>query len=374
MGPRRSTLRLKPSVDGTTCALSNRASRRHMAKRGPFRWRIALIIFAGLLAATALLTVWHLHGDAELAEKRSAMVSAALTAIEVHAVGLPVDRWTAIRDHARATAARADSDEAVYAVIRDVLATLDDGRHSFAMTPDQWKRTRTTVTESAAKQERQSPDHVRLLALPGRVARVLVVDVPPHAAMDGESGMRLSKRLAQQIYRAAATEPCSVVVDLRKTGGGNMWPSLTALRSMTDQRHFGGVVDRQELLLASYRRLADEQLGTDLGEEALPTGALAHRPLAILIGPGTASASEAIAAFLRVRPDSVLIGQPTAGFTTTNQKFDLPDGGVLILATGRLVDADGKGYRGAMRPDIAADADVIEQAMKWAMGFSGCNP
>lgn len=375
-GQCRNALHLKPSVDGTNCVFLTELCDRYMAGHGPLRQRVALTILAGLLVVTASWAVWHFRGAAELAEKRGAVVSTALAVVEAHAVGLPADRWPSIRDQARAAAAKVDSDEAVYAVIRDVLTTLDDGRHSFAMAPDQWKRVKTTVTESAAERERRSPDHVRLLALPGRAARVLVVDVPPHAAMDSEAGMLLSKRLAKQIYLAAAARPCAIVVDLRRTGGGNMWPSLTALRSVTDPHHFGGTVDRHEQPLPSYRRLAEQQLGADLGDESLPMGALAQYPLAILIGPGTVSASEAIAAFLRMRPDSVLVGQPTAGLTTTNQKFDLPDGGVLILATRRLADANWKGYRGAMRPDIAAssDADGIEQAMKWAIGFPGCNP
>jgi len=315
--------------------------------------------------------------DRKSTADRRAVMSIVLSVVEQRAVGLGSDTWPLIRRGAEADAVSADSEQALYTAIRQVLATLDDGGHSSAFSPGQWKQVKADVTRDAAEHQRTVPEHVRLVELPNGGSSVVVVAVPPHAAMDEQSGMTLSKGLAGELFRAAAVRPCAVVVDLRETGGGNMWPSLTALRALVDPDHMGGIVDRNDQLVASYQALAERQFSADLGEHALPLGALARTPVAILIGPRTVSASEGITTFLRARPRSTLIGQPTAGLTTSNQKFDLPDGGAVILATARLTDPAGKGYRGAIEPDVLADRpggiDSVSRALEWAQKQPECS-
>lgn len=318
--------------------------------------------------------VWVASGDRAPSTNRSAVIAEVVSLVETQAVGFQPATWPAARSKAIEAAASAKSNEALYAVIKDLLRSLDDGRHSFALSPRQWARVQANVSESAAELIKADAEHVRLFDVAAGGPSALLIDVPPYAGLDEKAGLAFSRQLATAIYHAVANRPCAVIVDLRKTGGGNMWPSLTALRSLVHPEHFGTIVDRDDKLIESYRAVAERFLGADLGPEALEIGAMAALPLAILIGPGTASASEAIAAFLRARPDSVLVGQPSAGLTTTNQKFDLSDGGVLILATGRLTRSTGKGYRGRMYPELSADTATEEGALDRALQWIAASP
>lgn len=333
-------------------------------------------LVAGLLVSVTALLAWHLGYGADASAQRRAVMAQVLDTVEAKAVGFPVDGWSAIRERADEAASKADDTLSLYAAIGQVLAGLDDNGHSFALNPAQWKRIRASTTEDAVELQRKGGERVRLLAQPAGGAQILLVEVPAHAAMDERVGLDLSKGLSREISLSAAAKPCAVIVDLRKTGGGNMWPAVAGLRAVIDPQHLGSIVDRSGRPLASYRTLAERAFSSDLGNDALPVGALAQQPLAILIGPGTSSASEAVAAFLRARPGTVLIGQSTAGFTTTNEKFDLPDGGALILATARLADPSGKAHRGPLRPDIAADhhseADAVHRASEWAAESLAC--
>lgn len=304
-------------------------------------------------------------------------MSEVVSLVERKAVGLDTKRWPSMRDSALAAAARTTSESELYEEIKRLLGSLDDNGHSFVLTPAQWKRVKVSTAEAAEARRRERKEHVRLLDLPGGAgAKVALVEVPPHTATQEEAGLALTRDLAAQLHSAVAGQPCGVIVDLRKTGGGNMWPSLTALRALADPDRMGGIVDRDDHPVESYSLLAQKFFSADLGDGIPALGALKQTPLAILIGPGTVSASEAIASFLRARLGSVLIGQPSAGMTTTNEKFDLPDGGVIILSTARLTDPSGKGYHGGIPPDLLADRpggmDSVARALEWAANRPAC--
>jgi hypothetical protein len=334
------------------------------------------LLLVGLLVSVMALLAWKLGHGTDTSAQRRAVMAQVLDTVESKAVGFSADGWSAIRGKADDAASKADDTLSLYAAIKQVLAGLDDNGHSFALNPGQWQRIRASTTEDAVELQRKGGERVRLLSQPGASAKILLVEVPAHAAMDDRVGLQFSTGLAREISLSATAKPCAVIVDLRKTGGGNMWPAIAGLRAVIDPQHLGSIVDRNGRPIASYRALADRALSADIGSDALPVGALAQRPLAILVGSGTSSASEAIAAFLRVRPKSVLVGQATAGFTTTNEKFDLPDGGALILATARLTDPSGNAHRGPLRPDIAADhhdeAAALHRAAEWAAESPQC--
>lgn len=77
----------------------------------------------------------------------------------------------------------------------------------------------------------------------------------------------------------------------------------------------------------------------------------------VLIGPSSASASEVMAAALRYHRRARLFGRRTAGEVVGSKRFDLPDGGVLQVATNDFFAADGTRLE---RRGIAPDYEVWE--------------
>ncbi|MGV9658891.1 S41 family peptidase [Streptomyces koyangensis] len=58
-------------------------------------------------------------------------------------------------------------------------------------------------------------------------------------------------------------------------------------------------------------------------------------PVAVLTGPRTASAGEAVAIAFRERPDTRTFGDPTSGVPTANAPYPLSDGALVVLTTAR---------------------------------------
>lgn len=68
-----------------------------------------------------------------------------------------------------------------------------------------------------------------------------------------------------------------------------------------------------------------------------------------------------------------VFGQPTAGFTTSNQNFPLYDGTDLVLTTSRLVSRTGQAYdNDPIQPDVLTD-QAQEAAVEWLREEIGNN-
>jgi C-terminal processing protease CtpA/Prc len=107
-------------------------------------------------------------------------------------------------------------------------------------------------------------------------------------------------------------------------------------------------------------------------------------PVAVLIGPKTASAGEFIAIAFRGRPSTQFLGQPTAGVSTGNTGIRLADGATLFLTVALGADRTGHIYDGAVAPntlvqfkfaEIGTEKDpVIGAAVEWLRTQSACEP
>ena len=94
-------------------------------------------------------------------------------------------------------------------------------------------------------------------------------------------------------------------------------------------------------------------------------------PIAVLTGPGTASAAEGLLALLLGDPHVRTFGQATAGLTTGNELIVLSDDAGLNLATAYLASSDGQVFTGAITPDEAIATDngaedaTLSAALRW---------
>ncbi|WAC59927.1 S41 family peptidase [Brevundimonas sp. SL130] len=76
-------------------------------------------------------------------------------------------------------------------------------------------------------------------------------------------------------------------------------------------------------------------------------------PVAVLIGLRSASAAEATAVAIQVNQRGVILGRRSAGALLTSNRFDLPDGGRLIVPVEDFRSPDGRQIEGVgVTPDI----------------------
>ncbi|MEA3016842.1 MAG: hypothetical protein QOI38_1564 [Sphingomonadales bacterium] len=207
------------------------------------------------------------------------------------------------------------------------------------------------------------------------------IPMPSYALVDGRYGLvRLPGFLGtpEEAERYAGTlrrgltlldgrRLCGWIVDLRDDTGGNMWPMLNGLDPLLGRAPFGSFRSPSGHL-AHWGRAAGGIRPGDVEADRPPAFLLraSGAPVAVLLGRRTASSGEMTAIALEGRPGARSFGTPTAGLSTANSSFPLPDGGWLIVTTSYARDRTGHEYAGAIEPDEATPpAAAPAAALRW---------
>ena len=146
-----------------------------------------------------------------------------------------------------------------------------------------------------------------------------------------------------------------IIFDLRNDPGG----SLTASVRIASEFLSEGLVLRTESPI-------------DTREYSVQPGGVVTDPnieVVVLVNRGSASASELVSAVLQERGRATIIGEPTFGKNTVQQRFDVSNGGALNVTIARWVTPEGRDSGTAgVQPDIEpvvpddADTDVVLEA------------
>jgi C-terminal processing protease CtpA/Prc len=151
-----------------------------------------------------------------------------------------------------------------------------------------------------------------------------------------------------------------------------MWPMLAGLKPFLGNEGLG-TFERPDG--SSPKWVAGDHVGVE------PPAALAGLErawVAVLTGPRTASSGEAVAIAFRGRPRTRSFGQPTAGLSTANGEYPLPDGAMIFLTDAVEADRTGRRYGDAIEPEERMEADTnavdvtLLAATRWLKQSSGC--
>ncbi len=281
------------------------------------------------------------------AASASAILDVAIPAIREHALHSARVDWTTREPQLRAQAVNMREVDA-YVAIDALVAQLDDG-HSFLMRPSGRRN-----VEAVAQRELPAMQ-TRLLA-----SGIAYIDVPGLMTSSREVSSAYEASLARALDQAAAQASCGWLVDLRHNTGGTMWPMINGLHALLGNAALGSFVDAAGKQSPWRARPAPRST-------ASPDGLQTDRPVAVLIGPRTASAGEMVAISFRGRANTRSFGQPSAGQTTGNRSVELPGGGVLAIAASYTQDRNGHRNDGRLQPDVLLDSqvDMIDAAAPW---------
>lgn len=129
-----------------------------------------------------------------------------------------------------------------------------------------------------------------------------------------------------------------VILDMRVNGGGSGW--------LADQ--MAAYFFDQEIVVGNTAKYSKEtgKFYMDPGDETSmipPRSALQYNgPVAVLVGPGCASACEFFSYNMTVNNRATVVGQyPTDGAGGSVEQFLMPEGIIVQMTTGRAVDAKG---------------------------------
>lgn len=159
--------------------------------------------------------------------------------------------------------------------------------------------------------------------------------------------------------RTAPSE--GVVLDLRQNAGG---------RASVEHRVLGALLgpDLETGVRVDGRRRVQRSSGPRVY----------GGPIAVMVGPNTASAAEASAAALRHHGRAIIVGQRTAGALLVSRDFDLPGGGTLQIPVADYFTPSGERLEGrGLVPDrevrqtlaaIRTERDLVVEAAEAELG------
>ncbi len=176
------------------------------------------------------------------------------------------------------------------------------------------------------------------------------------------------------------------VIDLRKNVGGATPPMIAGIGPLLQESNKAYYTDAMHKPVSEFYYqdgcyyahkvgepdtipLLKSQINYKLKDDTLP--------IAVLIGPGSASAAEGVATLLAGEPNVKMFGEKTAGLTTGNKFFVLSDNAVLNLTTGYLANRHRVVYERGIAPNIHIEADdnqgstedIVQQgALEWING------
>jgi carboxyl-terminal processing protease len=269
--------------------------------------------------------------------------------------------------------------EDTYPVLRAALKRLGDG-HSFFATPAQvkWQE----------QQEELKPATPIGRSLDGPIG---YIQMPAFGGSKPDQMTRFAQQTQDLIRTIERPDLAGWIVDLRDNTGGNMWPMIAGLGPLLGQGVLGAFVAPGGAQETWFYR--DGGAGCDGGPicpppSFLPPGPCYCRveapyrllvpdpPVAVLIGPKTASSGEAVALAFRGRPRSRSFGAPTYGLTTGNNIFELSDGAFLFLASVVEADRTGQQFSSHIPPEeevadnkasVLIDDAVVRAASAWLL-------
>ncbi|HEU4670123.1 MAG TPA: S41 family peptidase [Dyella sp.] len=342
-------------VFGTT-ASAHREVRVDVPADGVWIFLGTTLTGAGEVSTTDLRLIGHPSPTAPVTPL--GLLDTAIAIVREHALRAAQVDWTTLLPKLHAMVPAKGPPAAAYPAIHALLGALGD-HHSHLVPPAATQRFEHGGFPSFPPKVEAMSGDLGYIAMPG-------FDGVQPAAQQA-----FARRVIDGIARVQPQARCGWVVDLRQDPGGNMRPMLAGLRPLLGDGVVGGFRRAGGKVYPVY---AHQPSSVDL-----PDGpALEHARVAVLLGPHTASSGEVVAVAFRGRPDTRSFGQPTAGLSTANAGYPLPDGSKLFVTTSVDVDRTGHAYGGPLQPDQAVPDEpgakgdaTLDAARHWLTGACG---
>ncbi|MBX3564969.1 MAG: hypothetical protein KF730_10380 [Sphingomonas sp.] len=344
-------------------------------------WREVAIVGRVAREATQINLTIDIRGDADIivdevkleavtpdakppSAEAKAYLESAIALIQANHIDSAKADWARVSADAHADIGGAVTPGDTHNAIRGILGALGE-KHSFLRPPLPVK---PATAGTVAGAPHAAPPLPTSELVDNRYGVIRLPGLNTFAAGGNELGELYRRIIRDALLNMDAQPICGWVVDLRDDTGGNMWPMLHGLDPLLGAAPFGSFIDPKGAVTI-WQRTASGMAPLPEQPRALPPSyVLAHAdaPVAVLIGPRTASSGEMTAMALIGRANVRTFGEPSGGYTTGNSAFPLSDGALLVLTGVFVRDRTGKEYRDAIQPDVKTmAADAQAEAIRW---------
>ena len=304
-------------------------------------------------------------------------VEAVFDSLRRHALRSSETNWTALRENVfeRIPAARTSAD--TWEALGWAAQRLDPPTR--LLTPHE-VRLEDTLALSAPARREAWPFFDRL---DGWCGLIVLTGLP---GTDAEARSTYVGQVHHMLTRFDSVGVCGYILDLRHADGAHPEAMLAAIAPFLGDGPLGGEIrpdsSRVQWSYAhgTFTRTRRGRTLSSAVTNELPRFAHPNAPVAILTGPGTFDAGEAVLAAFRGRPLTCVFGRASAGAARGVERVRMRDGSVLEVADSRYVDRQGVAFT-AGAPDSLDDGspprpgyreNVIESALHWIQAQPGC--
>lgn len=183
----------------------------------------------------------------------------------------------------------------------------------------------------------------------------------------GSNANQAASLVRSTLEQARSVESCGIILDFTQNSGGNMWPMLVGLAPLLTDGKLGSFKTAAGKVKLIEKR--DGQIMFDGAAHALNASvqsANLTNPsyIAILIGPESASSGEITPLMFYGQPNVRFFGKQSAGFTSANTVYSLPNGGQLVLTTSMSLNRNDEAFTSGIAPDELSD-QPFQAASRW---------
>ncbi len=171
------------------------------------------------------------------------------------------------------------------------------------------------------------------------------INVPFMGVTKQEDIDRNANWLYEAVSKLAANGPKGWIIDLRRNAGGNIRPMMAGLAMFFNDGVLGYCIDRDgkasdETAVKEGHFLIDGAIQAAIHNKIV---GVQHAKVAVLVGPGTASSGEGVAAIFKQRQHTMLFGEATAGRGNATEGFVFNnDQSYFLISTAYLGDKNKK--------------------------------
>jgi C-terminal processing protease CtpA/Prc len=268
--------------------------------------------------------------------------------------------WPAVTRQAYAAAAGAKTAADTYPAIQLIIKALGE-KHTFFIDPDHARAQATGKSSGKAEPPPVLlPEGMRLANGIGVIRLYGFVGSP-------DAGKLYTQTAQAKITDMKVHGVCRFVLDLRENSGGNMYPMLNGVAGLLEP----GILGTFENPQGKYSpwALTDGTVTVLPSQDTRPVAEAvrAALPVAVLLGPQTASSGEFTAMSFEGRAHTRFFGAPTAGYVTANSPVPLSDGAVIVMTDSWGHDRVGKKYVDRIEPDVntGSGGAALDAAVNW---------
>lgn len=282
---------------------------------------------------------------AQMPDSVKTYIDSALYIMESKSIYAKNLDWNKIRDSTYQLGKKASNIQESFIAIKYAFEQLNDS-HGMLASKSDYHRVPLSINFSEVlspgiKSEFLKGNRFVHQFLPGNIAYLRVPTMPITEQEDIDD---LGNKLRNLLCELLAENPSGLILDLRMNSGGNSAPMLSGLGPIFHQEVIGYSVDKDGNLLNEIK-LQDGVVIGENGEKMVNIQnscmASPEMPIAVLIGPSTASSGEILAYLLHAQPNVSAFGEPSLGFCNATQGFFFMDQkGYLLLTVQMIADAN----------------------------------